>query len=42
MAEDKYRYEVQLKPGVMEFLEELKRRGIKMGIATSNSKELIA
>lgn len=42
MAEDKYRYEVQLKPGVMELLEELKRRGIKMGIATSNSKELIA
>lgn len=42
MAEDKYRYEVQLKPGVMGFLEELKRRGIKMGIATSNSKELIA
>lgn len=42
MAEDKYRFEVQLKPGVMGFLEELKRRGIKMGIATSNSKELIA
>ena len=42
MAEDKYRYEVQLKPGVMEFLEYLKKRGIKMGIATSNSTELIA
>lgn len=42
MAEDKYRHEVQLKPGVMEFLEALKKRGIKMGIATSNSTELIA
>ncbi len=42
MAENKYRYEVALKPGIMGFLEELKKRGIKMGIATSNSKELIA
>lgn len=41
MAEHKYRYEVQPKPGAMEFLEELKARGIKMGIATSNSEELI-
>lgn len=41
MAEHKYRYEVQPKPGVLEFLEELKGRGIKMGIATSNSGELI-
>lgn len=40
MAEYKYRYEVPLKPGVPEFLEELKKRGIKMGIATSNSREL--
>lgn len=41
MAEQKYRYEVQLKSGVKEFLDLLKQRGIKMGIATSNSKELI-
>lgn len=41
MAEHKYRYEVPLKPGVPEFLDELKRRGIKMGIATSNSMELV-
>ena len=41
MAEDKYRYEVQLKPGIMGFLDGLKARGIKMGIATSNSTELI-
>ena len=40
MAMDKYRYEVTTKPGVVEFLKELKRRGIKTGIATSNSKEL--
>ncbi len=40
MAMDKYRYEVTTKPGVEEFLKELKRRGIKTGIATSNSKEL--
>lgn len=40
MAMDKYRYEVTIKPGVVEFLKELKRRGIKTGIATSNSKEL--
>ncbi len=40
MAMDKYRYEVSLKDGVMEFLEILKRKGYKMGIATSNSREL--
>ncbi len=41
MADYKYRYEVKLKPGVMEFLDCLKERGMKLGIATSNSKELI-
>lgn len=41
MAKDKYRYEVQLKPGAKEFLDLLKKKGIKMGIATSNSTELI-
>lgn len=41
MAEDKYRYEVPAKPGALEFLEYLKSQGIKMGIATSNSDELI-
>lgn len=40
MAIDKYRYEVPLKPGVLEFLKRLKKNGIKTGIATSNSKEL--
>lgn len=41
MAEEKYRHEVLPKPGALEFLEYLKQRGIKMGIATSNSKELV-
>lgn len=41
MAWDKYGNEVPLKKGVIEFLEELRCRGIKTGIATSNSKELV-
>ena len=40
MAMDKYRYEVPLKEGAREFLEALKAKGYKMGIATSNSREL--
>lgn len=40
MAMEKYCHEVPLKPGVLEFLKELKKRGIKTGIATSNSREL--
>ncbi|MGN0407989.1 MAG: pseudouridine synthase [Bacteroides sp.] len=39
-AYDKYVNEIQLKPHAREFLEELKRRKIKLGIATSNSKNL--
>lgn len=41
MAEDKYCREVPLKPGAFEFLKELKRRGIRIGISSSNSRELI-
>lgn len=41
MANQKYRFEVKAKPGVMEFLDLLREKGIKMGIATSNSSELI-
>lgn len=41
MAEQKYRFEIQPKPGVLKFLDRLKDKGIKMGIATSNSEELI-
>ncbi len=40
MAMEKYRTEVTLKPGVLEFLKKLKERNIRTGIATSNSKEL--
>lgn len=40
MAMYKYCHEVPLKPGVLSFLQELKKRGIKTGIATSNSREL--
>ncbi len=41
MAIHKYRYEVPLKPGMAEFLPEMKRRGIRMGIATSNARILL-
>lgn len=40
MAYDKYRNHVPLKSGVIEFLDECGRRGIKLGIATSNSSQL--
>lgn len=42
MAVDKYSHEVPLKPGAARFLDELKKRGIRVGIATSNSAELVA
>ncbi len=41
MAWVKYMNQVPLKPGIPEFLEECRRRGIKLGIATSNSRELV-
>ena len=41
MAYDKYAHEVPLKPGVLEYLQYLKANGIKTGVATSNSKELV-
>lgn len=40
MSIDKYRHEVPLKKGARSFLQELKKRGIKMGIATSNGREM--
>lgn len=42
MAWDKYTYEVPLKPGIPEFLEGCLAAGIRLGIATSNSRELVA
>lgn len=41
MAFDKYANSVQLKPYAREFLDELIRRKIKIGIATSNSRRLV-
>ena len=41
MAKDKYINKAMLKPGVALFIEHLKASGIKMGIASSNSNELV-
>ena len=41
MAWDKYLNKVPLKPGIPEFLDGCRRNGIKLGIATSNSRELV-
>ena len=41
MAWDKYEKEVPLKEGVRGFIEECKKHGIKLGIASSNSRELV-
>lgn len=40
MAREKYEKEVPLKSGIRDFMQLCKDRGIKMGIATSNSREL--
>lgn len=41
MACEKYRHEVPYKEGAREFLEMCRSRGVKMGVATSNSRELV-
>ncbi len=41
MAWDLYENEVQLKDGALELLEYFKASGVKMAIATSNSRELV-
>lgn len=41
MAWDKYSHQVPLKEGVNEFLELCRSKNIKLGIATSNSRELV-
>lgn len=41
MAWEKYTHEVPLKKGVLELLQYCRGQGIKMGIATSNSRELV-
>lgn len=40
MAREKYEKEIKLKEGAFEFLTELKKSGVKIGLATSNSYEL--
>ena len=40
MAWEKYLREVPLKPGVRDFLVYYRARGVKMAVATSNSREL--
>ena len=42
MAFDKYTNEVPLKDSALELLKALKKKGIKMGIASSNSIELVS
>ncbi len=41
MAWDKYANEVPLKPGIRTFLDDCMANGIRLGIATSNSRELV-
>lgn len=41
MVQDFYFYEAPLKPGVKEFLEELKQKGIPMVIATSSDRSYL-
>ncbi len=41
MAWEKYTSQIPLKPGALDFLHYAKEKGLKMGIATSNSVELV-
>ena len=41
MAFHKYAYEVRMKPGALSFLKRLRKAGIRMAIASSNSRDLI-
>lgn len=41
MSIEKYRKEVPLKKGALRFLQYLKERGVLMGIATSNGREMV-
>ena len=41
MAHEKYMTQVPLKEGAKSFLKEVRRQGIRTGIATSNSKEMV-
>ena len=41
MARDKYAFEVPVKKGVQELLDYCRAHGIKLGIATSNSRQIV-
>lgn len=41
MAEDYYKRHIELKSGAKDFLRLLYEKGLKLGIATSNSRELV-
>lgn len=41
MAYEKYAHEVPLKPGALDFLKLLRKKGIRTGIATSNGSRLV-
>lgn len=41
MAGDAYKNEINLKPGAISFLKKLQKAGMPMGLATSNSRELV-
>lgn len=41
MAKEAYQTKVPAKPGVFDFINEIKKRGLKVGVATSNSTELM-
>lgn len=41
MSIDKYKHRVPLKPGAKELLNYLRRRGILVGIATSNGRDMV-
>ncbi len=40
MAHEKYLYEIKAKPGAKEFMKFLKEKGVKIGCATSNDRNL--
>ncbi len=41
MAWEKYRTKVMLKPGARELLDYCRKQGIRLGIATSNSRQIV-
>lgn len=40
MSEDAYKHTIKIKPGVKEFLQKVKDKGIKISLATANKEDL--